>query len=516
MARADDVTLRREEPEAVLAGLRARVARWDRVDVTAAGLSLALLVLFSRAAYLPMVDLPQHAAQLAMWIRHADPAFPEARHFEVNWHTPYLTAYALARCVAMLAGVVPALKLVVWASVVAHYVAFRWLVTLLGYPRWTALLGFVTAVGYPFYFGFVSFLVAMPIALACIGAALVHREEPALRHGLRLAALAAAALASHGFAFGLAMLFAGPLLLRGGGSLLQRLAPLSAPLLLWAVWVLPGGAVRSIGATIWDPRFVELAGLPSLFFASSSADELALALGYAALFLLATAFARPSRQLERWAPLTFLLAGFCLFPFMMSGFGPLHPRFAALIVPALLVAFEPRPASRLPGALVGALAAVWLVTFARRTAAWNDEARPLATLVDALPPHLRLRPVVFSRTSAAFPGLPALLHLTAYYQVEKGGTQGYSFAMYPTSAVRYVQGFPVGMGSGEEWEPEAFRYARERGKYDVFLVHARDDSPARLFAGHEAEIALVTRAGNWWAYRVVPGAVLTANGANPS
>jgi hypothetical protein len=412
--------------------LRERIRAWvrglDRVNATAAALAAGLLIAFSRSPYLPMVDLPQHASQLSMWIHHADPAFPEAEFFEVNWHTPYLTAYALARAVAFFAGVVPAMELVVWASVVLHYLAFRWLVILLGYPRWTALFGFVTALGYPFFYGFVSFLVGMPLALACIGAALVHREAPTPRHGVALGLIASATLASHGFAFGLAMLFVGPLLLRGAGSVIGRAAPLAAPLLLWLVWILPFGSIRSIGATIWDPRVLELGGLPALFFASSSEDTFALVLGYGVLLVLAATFARPSRAPERWAPLAFLLAGFCLFPVMMSGFGPLHPRFAAMLVPALLLAFEPRAESRVPGPFVAALAAVWFGCLSYRLALWNDEVRPLARLIATLPAHLRVRPVVFDRNSETFPGLPGHLHLTAYYQAEKASPSAWGAA----------------------------------------------------------------------------------------
>jgi hypothetical protein len=502
--------------------LRAWLAHIDSVNATAAALAAALLVVFSRSPYLPMVDLPQHASQLSMWIHRADPAYPEAAHFEVNWHTPYLTAYAVARAIAFFAGVVPAMKLVVWASALGHYLAFRWLVTLLGYPRWTALLGFVTALGYPFFFGFVSFLAAMPLALACVGAALVHREAPTRLHGVALALVLSATLASHGFAFGLALLFVGPLLLRGAGSVVQRAAPFAPPLVLWLTWILPFGSVRSIGATIWDPRVLELGGLPALFFAASSEDPVAVGLGYATLVALAATFGRPSREPERWAPLAFLIAGFCLFPFMMSGFGPLHPRFAAMLVPALLLAFEPRAEPRAPrrgaqtwmtGPFVAALAAVWFGCLSYRLALWNDEVRPLARVIAALPAHLRVRPVVFDRNSETFPGLPAHLHLTAYYQAEKGGTQGYSFAMYPTSALRYVPGFAIGMASGQEWDPQEFSFEREGAGYDVFLVHSRDDRRfAPLFAGHESDVALTAREGHWRAYRVVS----TPHGVNDS
>jgi hypothetical protein len=488
-----------------LAGPTTLVTRLRRVDVQSAlsvSLSLLLLCAFFAVPYLPMVDLPQHAAQISIWQRLADPTLPEHRVFELNLRTPYIGAYVLARVLATWLGAVPALKLVAWLAVVGHFAAFSLLVRTLGHPRWLGLLGLPFGLGYGFYFGFVSFIAAVPFGLLAMSAALVHRQRPSVKTGLLLAAALCATLATHGFAFGMTVAIVCPLLCRGAGTLVTRFAPLLAPAILCAIWLVPGSSAHSIGLTIWDPRVWELSQVPALLLASSGADYAASAFGVLLLGLVVSSLGRPSHALERALPLSFMVLGYCLFPLSLGGFGPLHPRFAVFMVPALLIACEPRVAARSSRiATYIALASVaWLGLFVQRLSLFARETRPVFDFVSRMPSGLSIRPIVFERTSSAFPALPALLHLSAYYVPEKAGRQGYSFAMYPTSVIRYVSTVTPTMDGGAEWHPETFSASAELDQYDCFLVHSTTDRASELFGTRERELSLVFHEASWWAY----------------
>ncbi len=465
-------------------------------------LCAGLLVAFLVVPYLPMVDLPQHAAQLGIWSRLSAAAPFESSLFELNLRTPYLGAYVLAHALGPLFGTVPALKIVVWLAVVAHFAAFDLLVRTLGYSRWLSLLGLPFALGYGFYFGFISFIAAIPLGLVAISFALRFRAQPSWRLGSLLALALCLTLATHGFALGMTLAVIAPLLLRGGGSIFARFLPLCAPALLTVIWLMPGSSGRSIGLTIWDPRVLELVQLPALLLAASGADHLAWMFGALLLGLVCSSLGRPSRELERWLPLVFMLLGYCLFPLMLGGFGPLHPRFAAFFVPTLLLAFEPRQHeehSHIPG-LIAATCVAWLGLLVHRLNAFEHETKPIADFVAEMPAGLSIRPIVFERTSEAFPALPALLHLSAYYVPEKAGRQGYSFAMYPTSVIRYQPGLVPTMDGGSEWHPEWFSADNELGQYDVFLVHSASDRAPELFGARAAELNLAFHEQGWWAY----------------
>lgn len=474
----------------------------DAPRVSALVFSALLLVAFFSVAYLPMVDLPQHSAQISIWLHLNDPRWSEFQLFELNLRTPYLGAYAVARALAGVIGVVPALKFVVWLSIVGHWAAFDWLARSLGYGPWLGLLGLPLGMGYGFYYGFISFIGALPFGLAAVCLALRHRARPSLASGLWLGAALCATLATHGFALGLTVVLVVPLLLRGNGTLIGRGAPLLAPAILIVIWLVPGSSARSIGLTIWDPRFWELSQIPGLLLASSGIDRAASLLGLLYLGIVALSLGRPSREPERFLPLLVMLLGYCLFPLSFGGFTPLHPRFAAFLVPSALLAFEPRNVTRFRylDALIPIATAVWFCLFASRLQRFARETQPITDFIARMPAKLWIRPLIFDRESEAFPGLPALLHLSAYYVPEKGGYQGYSFAMYPTSVVRYHPDVVPTMDRGAEWHPEWFSAPYELGGYHCFLVHSALDRSTELFDTQLDQLSLVFHEQDWWAY----------------
>jgi len=449
-----------------------------------------------------MVDLSQHAAQISIWLHLHDPKWAEFQLFELNLRTPYLGAYALARGLAGWIGVVPALKVVVWLSIVGHWAAFDWLVRSLGHARWLGLLGLPLGMGYGFYFGFISFIGALPFGLCATCLSLRHRARPSLASGLWLGAALCATLACHGFALGLTMVLVVPLLLRGNGSLIARGAPLLLPALLMLIWLVPGSSARSIGLTVWDPRFWELSQVPGLLLASSGADHAASALGVVFLGVVLVSLGRPSREPERFLPLLVMLLGYCLFPLSLGGFTPLHPRFAAFLVPTVLLAWQPSTATRSPyfEGFIAFATAAWFCLFAIRLVRFARETQPIKNFIAAMPARLRIRPLIFDRVGEAFPGLPAMIHLSAYYVPEKGGYQGYSFAMYPTSVVRYRPDIVPTMDQGAEWHPEWFSSSYELDGYDCFLVHSSLDRSAELFGSQLDRVSLLFHEQGWSAY----------------
>ncbi len=466
-------------------------------------LSAALLGAFLLCRDLPMVDLPQHAAQIATWQRW-DAGVPEVRElFELNFRTPYLLAYPLARVLASAFGAVVALKLVVWLSVVLNLVSVELLARRTGHDPWLGILGFVTAMGLCFYFGFVSFVLAMPLAVGALSLALGHARAPNVRDGAWLAVLMSLVLTAHGVAFVLAFGTAGLLLLRGGGTWWQRLCPLVPAALLALVWIAPGPVSVRIGGDLWAPSFARLPDFPALLVSMGAADHASMWLGLALLAaMLLVLGVRLERRPERFLPLVFLLAGYLLFPTMFRGIVLLHTRLPYFLLPIALLAFAPPPESgdrqkRVPRLSVLGVTLTWLVLFCARLVAFQAEAASFHRLEARLRPGLAVRPLIFDRQSRAFPGVPAFLHYSAYYYVDKGGSQGYSFAQYPLSVVRYRPGVIATMQGGSEWRPDWFRQ-QEIPDYDYFLVRSSLDRGEELFGGTEVE--LEAHEGQWWAY----------------
>ena len=492
---------------------------WLRRDgwlgAVSVGLCVALLAYCVGFRDLPVVDLPQHAAQIATWQRW-DARVPEiVERFELNFRTPYLLAYPVARVLAPLLGPVLALKVVLWLAISGNLVAVQVLARRLGHDPWLGLLGLVTATGLCFYFGFISFMLAMPLVVAALAVAVKHAETPSAVSGVWIAVLTTLALSAHGIAFVMGFGSVTLVLLRGGGSWRARLWPLVPSVLVALVWFAPGPASVRIGGDIWDLRWGRLPDFPAFLVSMGAQDHAGLALGLAVLAV--TALVVGWRRLsapERWLPLALLLVAYAVFPSMFRGIVLLHTRLPCFLLPLWMLAVTPsirRASQRSQGrsAILG-VTLVWLTVLGARLVTFNREAAEFHALSAALRPGHSVRPLIFARETRVFPGVPAYLHYSAYYYVEKGGTQGYSFAMYPLSVVRFRPEIEASMQGGAEWRPDLFQ-RQETSQYDYFIVRDSRDRRHELF--EEDAVELAAHVGSWWAYARRPEPlVLRASG----
>jgi hypothetical protein len=471
---------------------------------TEAALAVLLLVVLLSAVDLPLVDLPQHSLQIANWLR-IDQGQAGARDLELNFRTPYLLAYPIVRVLCAVLPVLTSLKLVLWLSVTLQALALRKLCERLGHDPWLGLLGYPLGLGYSFCFGFVAFCAALPLVYWAFAQLVAQREAPSVRRGSWLALTLGLLLVAHGVALAFFVAVAGPLLLWGGGKLWQRVWPLLSPPLLAAVWLAPGRPSTRLGGDVWVLEPQRWLDLPGQLVGIGAADAIATAFGVLLLGLLASSLGS-RRPLLYWMPLLASLIGYGLFPTMFRGAGPLHPRFSSYLVPALLLAFGPRvgagTAARRGLSLL--LSSSVVLLFGWRLRDFNRETAGFHALMARLPAGLAIRPLVFDRGSRAFPGIPAHLHVPAYYSAEKGGSAGYSFAMYSISVVRFRPGVRILMGGGSEWSPESFNWERETSDYDYFIVKSASDRTSWLFPGPQPAAVLEQHFGDWWGYRRLP------------
>jgi hypothetical protein len=479
------------------------------VRLALVGALLVLLVLLLRAQYLPMIDLPQHAAQIASWLRLGDPASPDHRLYELNLHTPYLGAYSLARLLAPLLGVVPALKVVIWLAIAGSVLALESLARATGHSPWLGVLALPTALGYSFYFGFVSFLFAIPLALFSWRLALAHAAEPKRSSALGLSSLLAVTFAAHPFAFALAVGGSACLLLEGLSprqglrAAALRFAPLLPAAVLFCSWLPSLWHFGNEGGEVWQLGLARLRFLPALLMGIGPSEAV---LGALILGALALQLGKPHGHRARQLPLLFVLLGFLLLPLQLRSVGFVYPRLAAFVLPSALLAFRARrtyPSFTrwAPSLLALAVCGLWLTSFGLRLRDFQREAEPFSKLVSAMPAGLAVRPIVFERECRSFPGVSAFLHFPAYYQVERGGTQGYSFARYAISVIRERTSAESDiMQNGAEWRPQDFEPEREVVHFDFFAVHSQHDRTSQLFGASTVPVRLVAHFGDWWGY----------------
>jgi hypothetical protein len=118
-------------------------------------------------------------------------------------------------------------------------------------------------------------------------------------------------------------------------------------------------------------------------------------------------------------------------------------------------------------------------------------------------PGKDVRAIVLWRTSPQLPGNAAVYeHFPMYYQADKGGLAGFSFAENFLSFARYSEPAESRVSSLLEQHPEGFDW-RYEPPYDYYVVRSPFDVGGQMFLGAESSVTLVQNTGAWWLYRRV-------------
>jgi hypothetical protein len=469
--------------------------------------SLATVFLLWSVKYLPMTDLPQHAAQIAIWRDYHDPRFGYDSLFEIHYFTPYLLGYSFARAFATFLSIRIALKVVITLAVIATPLALDRVLRVLGTDPRFSLIGFPVAVGYPFVWGFFNYVVALPVGLFFLAYGLAYAREPTRRRAVVLAMFALLLFWAHGMVFLVCVGAVSLAVMASAGGLraaLTRLLPIAGAALVVVAWSM---LVRERNSSP-VPNVLQYGFQRLLLIAPLSVgygrDSFASAIGWTIFVLLGLAGMRPARTAWRLLPLAWCLLLFLALPRNAFNVAILYPRVAVFILPFVLVAFEQKkPVLRpalfnllLPAVIVG-----WLGFQSVRFHAFDDDARGYDELLEKMEPGKRMRGLVFDQGTDVFGDGVPLLHHPVWYQSEKGGHVAFSFAQSNISLVSYRPDKRPNVNAEIDWRPDLFDPNRETREYDYFVVHARDPIGHALFARRPEGVEFGGRSGDWWVYR---------------
>src|SRR5688572_23982666 len=130
-----------------------------RSDLIVLGLTLVAICVLALPtlwfSYLPMTDLPQHAAVVSIIEHHDDPAYGFAAYYDVDWwRTPYVLPYLIWIGVGKVLGLAAGMHVAALVSVLAYPLGLLALLRAAGKPSWLALLGLPLVYNRAFFWGF--------------------------------------------------------------------------------------------------------------------------------------------------------------------------------------------------------------------------------------------------------------------------------------------------------------------------------------------------------------------------
>jgi hypothetical protein len=461
--------------------------------------------------YIPMVDLPQHATQIFAWVNYDNPDFDFSEKLQFNWFTPYLAGYLLARFFAFFMPVLSALKVVVSLAILGVPLAMHVLLKTTGRQRWWALLGFPAAYSFNFYWGLLNFMCAVPLVLLFTALAYSFVRDYSHRKAAGIALLALLLFLAHPVAFAIAVVIMGGMVLATATTpaiFLRGILPLLVPAALCIAWFVLSPAKYARREIAWQLGIERAAYLPSLALRGTAESFETRCFTVLIIALVLICAERPQRNaayLLRTFPLLATLGFFFLSPWSMFGTAMLYPRFAAFLIPTVVLLARPAEEELRPlfKALIAGVVVAWLAVLAGRFNAFSADAAGFDAIATQMAPKRNVQSLIFEPFGPDETGAPVFQHLPAYYQAEKGGEFENSFFSYPQVILTYRPQYQTKMFDRFYITPRSFDWATH-GDADYYVIRANRDTSAWIFRDATEKIGLKAQAGLWWLYVKLP------------
>jgi hypothetical protein len=464
-----------------------------------------------------MIDLPQHAGQLALLKQMVTGDAPWAPLLQLDPFTPYYIGFGLALPLTFVMPVTAAMKTVLSLA----YLAFVGLCVVLrrhfkaeARLDWLFLAPFF---GFAFHWGLFTFLVASSLGLCLVWLADRHAQAPSLARGAAVSMLATVLLFSHGLVFLFAMGVSGALMLARGPGLAPRLRSMSALVLPTAALLL-----YYLARSRSEPAFGMPVTVPAVQWRQGIRHEVfayALGLQWEPLYALAGAAMLAAPWLmglrprlfdssRAAVPMAVVAAVLLLAPSFVFETSFVYQRFPLFLYPAYAWMFALPQGSTGSGAwrplASWALPVVVLVLLAQvgwRIHRFGQEAADFDRVAERLEPRQRALSLVFDAASPAARSRSVYRHYTVWYQAEREGLVDFNFATTQPQILRYRVATRPPLGLGFPVAPASFDWQRHRGDdYRYFLVRTGGAGPVNMFPGAQCMPRLLATEGRWRAY----------------
>ena len=406
-----------------------RIALW--ITVLLAGCTVWL------APHLPLADLAQHAAQVALWHDLLLGRSKWQGLVELNYFTPYLLGSGVALLLSFVVPVAAALKVVLMLAYWGFVAGAVLLRKRLGAdPRldWLSVTPFF---GLGWLYGFFPFLVALPVGMAFIVLAQGYARAPTLSRALLLLGLGVLLFFFHGLVFVFALVVGAAFLA------VDRPAPAAVlPYLILGLVVPAHLLLRPAATTLLatPTDWLGLGGLNYLAFFPMGSPTIDPLLAPLVPLLLAASLllgGRLNRSRAAIVPVVVLVLWIVLVPETVMETYFAGSRFAVFFLPFVALVFAPAPAAgwRLLPIVLLTWAALGVQVV--RLLAFADESRAFEEVLAAAEPGHRAQQQVLDMTSRAARTPMAYQNFALWYQAEKAGLVDFNFAAYPTQIVRF-------------------------------------------------------------------------------
>ena len=476
-------------------------------------------LLFQITPHLPMVDIPQHAAQISLLKDILNGGSPWAKISQVNYLTPYIFPMMTGLGLSYIMPVASAVNLLLSISFYFFVLTFVSLRKELGADKHLDWLFIPSFFGFSFKWGLFSFLVTSPIGVAFILLAYKNAKRPDRRKSIYLTILNFVLLASHALIYAFANLLAGLI------SLTERKWKIIRPMTL-TPFLAPIPAVVSYffyinsfetsfqqyqnTGVIWRLG-LERIGYP-LYALSMSPEDLQTSI-FSVFFIaipLLSGFTLHNVSLQARIPILTTLAVGLFAPFFALKTSLLYPRFALFLLPSYAICLNRREGAsrntptlrcKLKDFMLPLTCCLFISTQTIRLLNFKTETKDIDEIIRSLHPGERALSLIFNIDSEASHNNEAYLHYPLWYQAEKQGFVDFNFAQVLPSIVRFNVKNISEATTDLAYNPTQFNWIRHKGYiYRYFFIRSHTRIPDDFFANQNCAVKLIRQSGMWSIY----------------
>lgn len=459
-------------------------------------LLFAACLIFWSTDHLPLVDLPQHAGQIA--------ALRDMMLGTFHWHdlvelrllTPYLLGYVPGALLALIFPLSAVLSFLLTIAFLGFVFACCRLRRQFDGDARLDLFFIPAFFGFAWNWGMLTFLLAAPLFLIFLSLTVDYARTPTRQHALALTGSGIVLFFAHGMASIFGCMFGAVYVMVVQRSLWRALK-LSLPfwpiaLLTVLFSLLHNDGLPASEKLIWaDPvqRLVELFMLIFPYdFTLVQVDKALLGLAKVLIWLLPFALSHVAWRSSgpRGLFIGILLVLWFLIPerFLQAGF--IHARLSMFLLPFYILLFtgkadfaarpiSPQRLSLLAMMVVGLalLGVAWKVN----RAAGDDLA--YRQVIAQIEPHQRALYLPYDAELEVGGAGRMFWHYALWYQAEQGGWVDFNFAYFPPQIVHFKPETQPNLTDAFSVIPQSFNWSRDQGRlYRYFIMRVPVDETA--------------------------------------
>jgi hypothetical protein len=483
-------------------------------------------MIFWIAPHPPMVDFPQHAAQISLLRDLIAGNSPWSAQLQINLLTPYLIGYGLASLLSFVMPVVDAMKLLLSVAYILFIivcVAFRKRVAADSRLDWIFVPTFF---GFCYSWGMFTFLLAAPVGLFFILQADKYGSTQTVRRGAVVVFTGLVLLISHGmtFVFGWG---AGLLLLAVRVPHRWKAGTLFLPyvILLVAGFIFYKSGKQLDATIIQTPilfeygsgiltRIKEAAQFPFSSGMKMGSDRILIPVVLAILIAPFLFGLRVNwRCPAAWVPFFCVCVLFFTLPSTADNTALLYSRYSIFLLPSYVWLFKAdngatkRLSFKSNNAMfqfANTTLIVSCISILGITSidAWRfgRETHDFDIQFSKLNFGERALGLIFDTSSQAAKSNIVYVHYAAWYQAENKGLTDFNFAWFTPQVVRYRPGSGPSVTIGFEWNPSSFDWVKHQGaSYRYFFVRGKHNA-MQLFKDAPCQPQVVISTEMWKVY----------------